>query len=263
MSSTSYSPREVVSRDAAVSKRSSGTWLWSLTGVCFLFGAFLAMQMNAQNRVQSLREKNAAQPLVVQAAMQNLQGKLKKETASRTALQNKLNALQNKMAAATGSSLAERKQLAAQMRDLQMLAGLSKVSGPGIVITVSDNPDAAKAGEDTAFLPGIVHDYDLLQIVNELRNSKAEAIAINGVRVTGYTPIRCVGAPIYIDYQVVAAPFRIEAIGDASILKSSVSMPGGIVEKLSAILPVRVKSVDSLTLPAVETTPRIRHAKAN
>lgn len=263
MSSTSYSPREAISLQGTAAKRSGGTWLWSLTGVCFLFGMFLAMQLRAQQKVQNLRAQNAAQPIAFQAELQNLQGKLNKETSARTMLQSKLNALQNKMAAATGSSQAQKKQLTAQMRDLQLMAGLTPVSGPGVVITLSDNPNAAKAGEGSPFLMGTVHDYDLLQVVNELRNDGAEAIAINGVRITGYTPIRCVGAPIYINYQLAAAPFRIEAIGKPDALESSLTMPGGIVDKLSQILPIRVKTAGKLSLPAAESSPKMRYVKTN
>lgn len=259
MSSTSFSPRDAAPF-SEVPKRRSGTWLWSLTIICFLFGGFAAMQINAQNRVQQRREKTAVQSLQMQNTMNTMQSRLKKEGVARVALQNRYKSLQAKMVAADGLSQNERKQLAAQLRDLQTLAGLSKVSGPGVVLTVSDNPDAGKTG-DVMF--GIVHDYDLLQIVNEMRNLGAEAISVNGRRVTAYSAIRCVGAPIYVNNEPVSSPFRIEAVGDADTIKSGLQMPGGIVEKLSAILPMRVKVSDELTLSAAETMPRIRHAKAN
>lgn len=235
--------------------------MWSLTGVCFLFGAIMALQMNSQRNMQLRREAGATAPLMLQDKVRTLSRQLSTEREARETVQVKLNAMQGKLSAAGASSAAAAKQQAAQTRDLQLMAGLSAVSGPGVIVILDDNKDAAKEGGDTAFLPGIVHDYDLLQVVNELRLNHAEAIAINGVRVTGFTPIRCVGSPVYINGEPASAPFRVEAIGDATTMKSAVSMPGGIVDKLSAILPIRVVTARSLSLPAADP-PKLKHAKA-
>lgn len=258
MSSTSYAPRDAANPKPS---RSSGTWIWSLTGVCFLFGAILALQMNTQSDAQRRREAAALQPMAMQNELQNTTRRLNSEREARVALQAKLNAMQGKLAAAGSSSAAAAKQQAAQTRDLQLIAGLAAASGTGVAVVLKDNPDAAKDGGDTAFLPGIVHDYDLQQIVNELRNLGAEAIAINGRRVNGFSPIRCVGAPIYVNNEPISSPFRIEAIGDTATMKSGLTMPGGIIDKLSQILPIRVTVVNRLSLPAGEA-PKLRHAKA-
>jgi uncharacterized protein YlxW (UPF0749 family) len=262
MSSTSYSPSEtsVIGRKS-VSSSAGRTWIWSLTGVCFLFGMFLAMQLRAQQRIQNLREANAVQPQVVQAQMQNLKNQADKEKESRVAIQNKYNELQKKLASVVGGSDARAKQLTAQTRDLQLMAGLTPVVGSGLTIVMTDNPDASKAGGETAFLPGIVHDYDILQVVNELRAAGAEAIAVNGTRITGFTPIRCVGPVIYVNGEPVAAPFRLEAVGNADTMRSALEMPGGIVEKLSGLLGVKVRKTATLKLPATESVPKMRHAK--
>jgi uncharacterized protein YlxW (UPF0749 family) len=145
-----------------------------------------------------------------------------------------------------------------------MLLGLTPVKGEGIVIRLADNPQAAAdAGPDAGpFLPGIVHDFDLLQVVNELRSAKAEAIAVNGIRITGYTPIRCVGPVIYINFESVAAPFTVQAIGNADSLESAVSMPGGIIENLkNQTLGIKIYQ-DDLSLPAAEGLPPMKVAKS-
>ena len=259
MSSTSYAPREAVS--TLSQPRTGGAWIWSLTGVCFLFGAVMALQINSQRAVQSRREAQTQQLMPLQDKLNTVSRQLNNEKIASATLQAKVNTMQSRLAAAGASSMAAAKQQAAQTRDLQLMAGLSSVSGPGVIVVLKDNPDAAKEGGDSAFLPGIVHDYDLLQVVNELRLNHAEAIAINGIRVTGFTPIRCVGSPVYINGEPASAPFRIEAIGDAGTMKSAISMPGGIVDKLSAILPIRVSTAGNLTLPAAEA-PKLKHAKA-
>jgi uncharacterized protein YlxW (UPF0749 family) len=243
---------------ARPTKRTSGTWLFSLTGICFLFGVLLAMQLRAQQRVQQLREIDPG-AVVAQQEIGALKRRSEQKEKVRLALQDKVNTLQRQLASATTGSDQRAKQLSAQMKDLQLLAGMTPVSGPGIVVTLSDNPDAAKQGGGP-FLPGIVHDFDLLQVVNELRASGAEAIAVNGRRITSFTPIRCVGPVIYVNNEHAAAPFRVEAIGDPSVLQPALRMPDGIVDKLSSLFPVRTETAKSLHLPAAER-PRLRVIK--
>jgi uncharacterized protein YlxW (UPF0749 family) len=243
-------------------RSTSRTWIWSLTGVCFIFGMLMALQINQQTRMQDIRAKNAQYPIEVQNELKATLVKLKKEQDGRLALQNKVNELQKTLATTSSSSDTRAKQLMAQTRDLQLLAGMTAITGEGLTVTMTDNPEASKTGGDTPFLPGIVHDYDILQVVNELRAAGAEAISVNGNRVTGFTPIRCVGPVIYVNGQPVAAPFRISAVGSPDTLKSAIEMPGGIVEKLSALVGVRVKRVGDLKLPAAENLPKMQHAKA-
>ncbi|HEX8832967.1 MAG TPA: DUF881 domain-containing protein [Abditibacteriaceae bacterium] len=263
MSSTSFSPQPALAAQTPVVVRKAGsTWLWSLTGVCFLFGILLAMQLRAQQHVRAQREVDSVRPQQMQMEIQNARIKAQREASARAALQGKVNALQKQMASATVGSTTRANQLIAQTKELQLLAGLTPVAGPGILVTLRDNPDAAKQGAETPFLPGIVHDFDVLQVVNELRSAGAEAIAVNGKRITAFSPIRCVGPVIYVNGQPVASPFRIEAIGDAETLESALKMPDGIVDKLSSLFPVRVKATSELKLPAAENLPKMRVSKA-
>jgi uncharacterized protein YlxW (UPF0749 family) len=240
-------------------KHTSGTWLFSLTGICFLFGVLLAMQLRAQQRVQQRREVDSG-AIMAQREMGALKRRADKEEKMRVSLQNRVNTLQRQLASAAAGSDQRAKQLSAQMKDLQLLAGMTPVSGPGVVVTLRDNPDAAKTGGGNPFLPGIVHDFDLLQVVNELRAAGAEAISVNERRINSFTPIRCVGPVIYINGEPAAAPFRVEAIGAPNVLESALRMPDGIVDKLSALFPVQIETAKSLHLPAAER-PRMRVIK--
>lgn len=94
----------------------------------------------------------------------------------------------------------------------------AEVSGPGIRVTV-DNADKPTFSGTTDL--GKVIDRDLQHLVNGLWQSGAEAISINGVRLTGRTSIRNAGATILVDYRPVAAPYNVAAVGDpARLLKS-------------------------------------------
>lgn len=232
--------------------------LATITGVCFLFGALLAVQLRAIQNVeqsQKLRTENAN---FAQQQADKFREQARVEAAARAKSDAKLVALTAKLAGNSKLSVAQVAALNNQIKELQTIAGLTPISGPGLRITLSDDPQAASLGGDPSqMLPGIVHDYDLLQTVNELRLTKADAIAVRGaggeaIRLTGYTPIRCVGSTILIDWQAVAAPFTIEVVGNSKTLNSALSMPGGIVDILrkNGAIGVEIKSVQNLELPA-------------
>lgn len=84
------------------------------------------------------------------------------------------------------------------------------------------------------------------------------------IRVTGFTPIRCVGPVVYINWKPVAAPFTIEAVGDPATLKSVLNMPNGIVDQLRGNGEgVKIEAVNNLKLPAATGgAPKLRVAKA-
>ena len=240
----------------------------SLTGVCFIFGALVAMQLRAtqQMRENRLKEKQGAKQATILAS----EMKVKSEAAAREreAADAKLVALKEQLAKNGSLSATQIATLNGQIKELQAVSGLTPVVGPGVRIVLSDNPDMP-TNDPSGMLPGIVHDYDLQQVVNELRSAKADAIAIYGaggdpVRVTGYTPIRCVGAPIMVNWEVVTAPFTLEAIGNPKTLESALLMPGGIVENLkeSGAIGVKVEAVDNLQLPAAIGVPKMRVAKS-
>ena len=91
------------------------------------------------------------------------------------------------------------------------IIGLTEVTGPGVTITLSDSKiDRNKALNLSDML---VHDLDVLKVINELRNAGAEAIAINGQRIVNTTGITCRGSVIDINGEKVGAPFVITAIG--------------------------------------------------
>lgn len=98
---------------------------------------------------------------------------------------------------------------------LQSFSGTASVVGPGVEITLNDR-NADELINDPYMLSNfIVHDIDLLQVVNELKIVGAEAIAINGTRMVETSRISCGGPVISVgDKDRFAPPFIITAIGD-------------------------------------------------
>ena len=122
------------------------------------------------------------------------------------------------------------------------ILGLSEVTGPGVIITLSDSK--------TDSIDPVVHDMDILMIVNELKNAGAEAIAINGQRVVPTTAIICGGNIVMINGERIGAPFIIEAIGQPDTL-ANLSRPNGYLSILRQDygIGVDLRKVTEMTLP--------------
>lgn len=102
-------------------------------------------------------------------------------------------------------------------------SGHTKLEGPGISIKMYDNPDSEIIGFDIN--DDIIHDIDILNILNDLRVAGAEALSINGQRVMSTSEIKCNGPILRINNRSVGTPFIIEAIGDPQLLMASVNAP--------------------------------------
>ena len=126
------------------------------------------------------------------------------------------------------------------------MLGYTEVKGPGVIVTLQDGDSTTLGGIASQY---IVHDEDIYQIVNSLRNVGAEAISINGQRVTNRTAIACVGNVITVNGQKLGSPFVIQAIGPSLYLHSSLTMPGGYIEYIKDYgVKVDVKQVDKDTI---------------
>lgn len=101
----------------------------------------------------------------------------------------------------------------AQLESLEAATGALALTGPGMVVTVGDAPDASSA-------QGLVLDSDLSRLVNGLWTAGAEAIAINGQRLTVMTPIRSAGAAITVDYVSLSPPYAVTVLGDPETLEA-------------------------------------------
>lgn len=113
------------------------------------------------------------------------------------------------------------------------ILGLTDVNGEGVEIILKDNKNV---NSQTAILDMslyVVHDIDILNIVNELKNAGAEAISINEERIIGITSITCAGNVAQINGEKVGAPFVIKAIGNSNTLYEALNRPGGYIEILN------------------------------
>ena len=103
--------------------------------------------------------------------------------------------------------------LIARVQRLSVLTGAGKVKGQGVRVVVDDAPDAVSDRNK-------VLDSDLQKLVNGLWEAGAEAISINGQRLTNLSSIRQAGLAINVNYRPLTAPYTVLAIGDMNTLPS-------------------------------------------
>ena len=145
-------------------------------------------------------------------------------------------------------------------RVLSLRASLVDVEGPGVVLTITDSKTPVKDGENPNLY--LIHDEDMLRIVNELRAAGAEAISINDQRLIGTSEIRCSGPTITVNGKIFAPPFIIKAIGDTKTLHSSLTMRGGVVESLKYWgIEVKIQDEAHITVPAYDGTMKQNYIK--
>ncbi len=174
-------------------------------------------------------------------------------------LQRDINRMQNDALESSVGGQALRERLQA----LETLTGTGRVTGPGVRIIVDDAPiDEVSGGEESP--NNRILDLDLQQLVNGLWASGAEAIAINGERLTVLTAIRGADKSITVDYRPLARPYTVEAIGDPATLEARFAeSPGGVwLHNLKAVQNIRYEThtIDEIALPA-DSGAQLRYAR--
>ena len=141
----------------------------------------------------------------------------------------------------------ELEQKEEEIKQGNKMIGLTEVTGPGVIITLDDSKKASSTAVNISDL--LIHDADVLSVINELKNAGAEAISINDQRLVPTSSITCGGNIIEINGEKTGAPFVIKAIGLPELL-SGLSRPGGYLEILKdASIEADLKTSNSITIP--------------
>ncbi len=197
---------------------------------------------------------------VRQASHASLVGQVKDRRAELDGARKKVLDLRRQVARAQSARLAATRAgrtLDDQLQTLGVVTGAAAARGPGVRIVVDDKADAATERQT-------VQDVDLQILVNGLWAAGAEAVAINGQRITNLTSIRLAGDAITVNLRSLAQPYTISAIGDPD------QLPARFVESAAGTWWLNLKSVyglqftmtreDSLTVPAAPPM-TLRHAQ--
>ncbi|MFI1412060.1 DUF881 domain-containing protein [Streptomyces sp. NPDC020707] len=141
-----------------------------------------------------------------------------------------------------------------------ILAGALEVHGPGVKLVVDDAKEADHAGagdarETSGFSDtGRVRDRDMQRVINGLWESGAEAVTINGQRLTALSAIRAAGDAILVDNKPLVPPYTVLAVGDGDRLRTRFqnSGDGQYLQALHKNFGIRtsISAEDEVRLPA-------------
>ncbi len=158
---------------------------------------------------------------------------------------------------------AEAGQVYAQIDQLREAAGLSEVSGPGIVITLDDARLPATR-DVRSIVSAIVHSEDITDVINAAWAGGARAIAVNDERITGASA--CVGSTIQINGTLMSPPFRITVVGQTDELQRALNDPRTLADlrarKAIFGLGFDIARADDLRIAAYSGALNIRYATA-
>jgi len=194
---------------------------------------------------------------------QELVKQINDRTAQSDQLQKQLDELRAKVTSARDVALSASGRGSALQREiaeLETVAGTQAVEGSGVEVTLDNAKDASNP--DTASL-GVIYDRDIQAVVDALFASGAEAIAVNGERLTTRTAIREAGDAILVDYRPLAPPYHIDAIGPPDLKTTFLeTQTGTLYENWRQVygLGFSVDSRERLTLPSA-AEPVVRYAE--
>ena len=201
-----------------------------VAAVAFLLGLLVVVQIRSQSGGDRLATLSAQDLTLLVGNLNADNDRLRGEIAS---LQRQMDSLE--VGGTRGASSIT--DIRADLNRIRAWAGLDAVAGDGITITIR-GPIGAAQVED---------------VVNELHNAGAEAIAIDDVRVVTGTVIGGLPGSISVDDTPLGDPFTIRAIGATESLTGSLTRAGGIVAQLAATNPdaaLDIQPTERMTLPA-------------
>jgi uncharacterized protein YlxW (UPF0749 family) len=198
--------------------------------VALILGVLIVVQIRSQAGDSGLAARSAQDLTLLVANLNTRNDQLRTEVSS---LDRQLQALE--VGGRNGTSSLN--QIRDDLARIRAWAGLDPVAGRGVEITIS----------------GAIDGPALEELINELRNSGSEAIAIENVRVVAATVVGGGVGALSVDNTALGDRFVVRAIGNSESLVGSLTRIGGMVAQLAATYPdaaVSVEAIDRLVLPA-------------
>lgn len=200
----------------------------------------------------------------------DLAGEVRDRTAETDQLAREAERLREDLDAAQAELLgadAAGRAAAEQLRLLGLASGTLPVTGPGVRVVLDDAPPPEDAPDATLRggtpLDGRVQDRDLQDLANGLWAAGAEAVDVNGQRLTALTAIRSAGDAVLVDFRPLSPPYVVRAVGDAAALELEL-LDGPTGRRLTTYaslygLRFSLERSDELSLPGAGT-PQLRAA---
>jgi uncharacterized protein YlxW (UPF0749 family) len=203
----------------------------SLFAVALLIGILLVAQLRSQARPTEISS------LPAQELSQLIETLSERNRELRTGLADLRETLREyRVADSQGQSALEVTR--EDLRRITAFGGLAAVEGQGLVLDVDGQLDAIALND----------------LINELRNAAAEAIAVDGIRITHRSVAVQGPNSLVIDGVEVGTQFTISAIGDPDGLLNAMERPGGIIAQLEQFIQATIvaRQSDDILVPATE-----------
>jgi uncharacterized protein YlxW (UPF0749 family) len=236
--------------------RSIPSWQITLGVALLVLGFLIAAQLASEGpriRYTSLERT----PLVETALdLQAQQEELKQQVLDLRA------SIQELEAAGQGGTAVTR-ALNDELQQARVASGLVALTGPGLVFELSDStvPPPPDGGDRDYLVSG----QDILTVVEELWLSGAEAVAVNGERVTVATAVVDIGGSVLVNSAYLAPPYQVSAIGPAAMYDRILQSPGFVefVRQRAEAFGIGVKYalLDAVDLPAYAGSVNLRFGR--
>lgn len=218
--------------------RSKG-WYISLTIVFIVLGFLLSTQFKTQQKVLTALDAQRKEDLIT--VWKNLDDK---NRMLQEEIQN-LDTAYRELLAQSEEETSALRTMTDDINKLRLISGITPVTGPGITVTITGDAP--------------LYFLDLVDLVNELWATGAEAISINGHRITSQTSISessdSFSFYIMVDGEKLLFPIIVKAIGDPHTLEKGLTFTGGLIDiwKTQFNIHPEVQQRQEINIPAVKS----------
>jgi len=197
---------------------------------------------------------------------------IRQRNASLVGQENQLADLQRRVQQLTEQAASRNKDVAAAQavgKVGAVSAGLTPLTGPGMVITLDDAPQRPDGALPVDARPDdlVIHQSDVQAVVNAVWAAAADGVAIMDQRLIATSAVRCVGNPLLLQGRPYSPPFLIAAIGDVDAVRAQLAASPQVAVLQQAVedfgLTFEVRPVPQVTLPAYDGPLVLEHATAD
>jgi uncharacterized protein YlxW (UPF0749 family) len=206
----------------------------TIAAVALILGLLVVIQLRSQSLSSGLAQLSSQDLTILVANLNDRNDQLRREGSS----------LEMELATLTANQSrgdVSIDEISADLERVRAYAGLDPVGGPGVMISIR----------------GPIDGNGVEELINELRNAGAEAIATGGVRVVAGVVVTGPPGEAQVDGVALSDAFELNAIGAPDKLTGSLTRSGGVIAQLAATqedVVVTVTPVDRLELPATTRT---------
>lgn len=209
----------------------------SITLICIILGLILSWQFKSINKNNEMKN-------LQNVRLESLKDEILFEKKRNEDLRKKLDELEasrEKYEAALDNRGLIEENLKKELESARIVAGLTDVRGKGLEVTLYDDGISQ------------VTDADIMNLVNELKASEAQAISVNNERIVALSEIRKGGNYIVINGRQITRPYVIRAIAEPARLENALNIVGGVVDNLSYYkIKHSLEKKDEILIPKVD-----------